>query len=284
MFRPLDLVIEAYCEELKATYFKLYGILNPEYANIIGFCGRMALENIANSDAAYHDTFHTILVTDVGQQILRGKHMSVGGVSPSDWLHFVIALLCHDVGYVRGVCQGDRLGSYVGGPNGTRIEVGPDATDAALTPYHVERGKIFVRERFQNVPQVDPAIIEATIECTKFPVPDESEHGGTADYPGLLRAADLIGQLADINYLKKCALLYYEFSETGIADALGYESPADVRKNYPKFFWSAVRPYLDDGIKYLSVTQEGKTWVNNLYANVFAQEHAEDLAYHDSRD
>ena len=62
MFRPLDLVIEAYCEQLKGSYFKVYGTLNPEFANIIAFCGRMALENIANSDAAYHDTFHTCLL------------------------------------------------------------------------------------------------------------------------------------------------------------------------------------------------------------------------------
>jgi hypothetical protein len=281
LFRPLDLVIEAYCEELKATYFKVYGSLNPENASIIGFCGRMALENIANSDAAYHDVFHTILVTDVGQQILRGKHMSVGGVSSSDWLHFVIALLCHDVGYVRGVCRDDGNGSYVGGPDGGRIAVGPESTDAALTPFHVERGKIFVRERFKNVPQVNPKIIETNIECTKFPVPDDGEHDGSADYPGLLRAADLIGQLADINYLKKCAMLYYEFCETGVAETLNYKSPADVRSSYPKFFWTAVRPYLDEAVKYLSITQEGKSWVNNLYANVFAQEHADELIYNE---
>jgi hypothetical protein len=283
MFSPVDLVIDAYCEELKAAYYKLYGILEPEYPNIIAFCGRMALENIANSDAAYHDTFHTIVVTDVGQQILRGKHISVGGVSPDDWLHFVVSLLCHDIGYVRGVCRDDRDGSYVAGLDGARVEIGPEATDAALTPYHVERGKIFVRERFGKVPQIDVAAIEANIEGTVFPVPRDGEHAGTGDDPGLLRAADLIGQLADVGYLKKCALLYYEFRETGVAERLGYDSPADVRRNYPKFFWSTVRPYLDDAVHFLNVTQEGKIWVNNLYANVFAQEHANYLSGRNGR-
>jgi hypothetical protein len=278
MFSPVDLVIDAYCEELKAAYCRLYGILEPEYPNIIAFCGRMALENIANSDAAYHDTFHTIMVTDVGQQILRGKHMSVGGVTPDDWLHFVISLLCHDIGYVRGVCRDDRDGFYVAGLDGARVEIGPEATDAALTPYHVERGKIFVRERFGKVPQIDVAAIESNIEGTVFPVPRDGEHAGTGDYPGLLRAADLIGQLADVSYLKKCAMLYYEFRETGVAEKLGYDSPADVRRNYPKFFWSSVRPYLDDAVRFLNVTQEGKIWVNNLYANVFEQEHANELS------
>ena len=48
------------------------------------------------------------MVTLVGQEILRGKHVSVGGISPRDWLHFIISLLCHDIGYVRGICQGDE--------------------------------------------------------------------------------------------------------------------------------------------------------------------------------
>src|SRR5215469_12457381 len=50
--------------------------------------------------------------TLVGQEILRGKHISEGGVTPRDWLHFIISLLCHDIGYVRGVCRGDGNGQY----------------------------------------------------------------------------------------------------------------------------------------------------------------------------
>ncbi|HBB33823.1 MAG TPA: metal-dependent phosphohydrolase, partial [Cyanobacteria bacterium UBA9273] len=56
------------------------------------------------SDALYHNVEHTILVTLVGQEILRGKHIRDGGVSCEDWLHFIISLLCHDIGYVKGVC------------------------------------------------------------------------------------------------------------------------------------------------------------------------------------
>ena len=42
---------------------------------------------------------------------------------------------------------------------------------------------------------------------------------------------------------------------------------------YPQFFWTAVSPYIGDALRYLSVTQEGKLWVSNLYAHVFSQEH-----------
>ena len=74
---------------------------------------RLALETIATSDAAYHDINHTIMVTLVGQEILRGRHISVGSVTPRDWLHFIVSLLCHDIGYVRGVGRGDADGQYV---------------------------------------------------------------------------------------------------------------------------------------------------------------------------
>ena len=60
------------------------------------------MEIIANSDAPYHNAEHTMMVTLVGQEILRGKHIREGGVTPRDWLHFISSLLCHDIGYVRG--------------------------------------------------------------------------------------------------------------------------------------------------------------------------------------
>ena len=65
---------------------------------------------------------------------------------------------------------------------------------------------------------LDTAEIETYIEHTRFPVPEEERHAPTDDFPGLLRAADLIGQLADINYLRKTAALFAEFREAGISE------------------------------------------------------------------
>jgi hypothetical protein len=275
MFNPTELVIEAFVEELQATYQRVYGVLEPGYPGIIGFIGRVALENIANSEAAYHDVNHTIMVTLVGQEILRGKHIHEGGVKPRDWLHFTVSLLCHDIGYVRGVCRGDGKGAYVIDAEGKTVTLKPGATDASLTTYHVNRSKLFVRERFGRgtLVDIDSRIIEANIEHTRFPVPEDEAHADTADYPGLVRAADLIGQLADINYLRKVPALFAEFQETGTADRLGYKSSADLRAAYPGFFWNVVKPYIHDGLRYLRVTQEGKQWIANLYAHVFSEEH-----------
>ena len=276
MFNPTQIIIEAFVSELSIMYERIYSRLEPNYPGIIGFVARLALENIANTDAAYHDINHTIMVTLVGQEILRGRHISEGGVTPRDWLHFIVSLLCHDIGYVRGICAGDRDGRYVINARGDTIALPTGATDAAMTPYHVERSKLFVHERFGRVAlaHIDNREIEANIEHTRFPVPEDEVHAPTNDFPGLLRAADLIGQLADVNYLRKTSALFSEFRETGASEKLGYTSAADLRAAYPAFFWQVVRPYIDSALGYLRVTQEGKLWIANLYANVFSTEHS----------
>ena len=216
MFNPTQIVIEAFIRELRTMYERTYGMLEPGYPGVISFVAQLALENIATSDAAYHDVNHTIMVTLVGQEILRGRHISVGGVTPRDWLHFIVSLLCHDIGYVRGICRGDGDGTYVTNVAGDRVSVPEGATDAAMTPYHVARSKLFVRERFgKALVHLDTAEIEANIEHTRFPVPEDEQHESTDDFPGLVRAADLIGQLADINYLRKRLPYLTSFARRG---------------------------------------------------------------------
>ena len=223
----------------------------------------------------YHNVEHTIMVTLVGQEILKGKHLREGGVTPRDWLHFIISLLCHDIGYVRGVCRDDRNDTCTTGLDGQSITLPPGATDAALTPYHVDRGKHFIRERFADNDIIDAESIATNIEPTRFPVPDDSDHQDTTDYPGLVRAADLIGQLADPQHMRKFAALFYEFAETGTNEKLGYAYPADLRNSYPALYWSVVNRHIQDGLRHLHITQEGKQWIANLYAHIFTLEHHE---------
>ncbi|HIK57354.1 MAG TPA: metal-dependent phosphohydrolase [Synechococcales cyanobacterium M55_K2018_004] len=273
MFNATELLISDFVIKLKDGYRHTYGGLKSDYEDIIGWVGAMALENIANSDALYHNVEHTILVALVGQEILRGKHIREGGVSCEDWLHFVVSLVCHDIGYVKGVCRRDQDGYYATGKGDEMVTLPPGASDASLTPFHVDRAKLFVDERFGNNRLIDAEVVKRNIELTRFPVPHDDDHQDTINYPGLVRAADLIGQLSDPRYLKKIGALYYEFEETGVNKHLGYRHPGDLRKNYPKFYWNGVYPYVKDGLKYLSLTQQGQQIIANLYSNVFVVEH-----------
>ena len=273
MFNATELLIDDFVAKLKEGYRRTYGAWKHDYEDIIGWVGSMALENIANSDALYHNVEHTILVTLVGQELLRGRHIREGGVSCEDWLHFIISLVCHDIGYVKGVCKDDHDDWYATGQNDAMVHLDPGSTDASLTPYHVDRAKLFIDERFGGHSLIDASRIKLNIELTRFPVPNKEDHQDTTHYPGLIRASDLIGQLSDPRYLKKISALFYEFKETGVSEVLGYRHPGDLRKNYPRFYWNGVYPYVKDALKYLELTQQGKQVVANLYSNVFVVEH-----------
>jgi hypothetical protein len=166
----------------------------------------------------------------------------------------MVALLCHDIGYVKGVCRADRGLTCATGQGEEMVTLPPGSTDAALTEWHVDRGKLFVAERFANTPlQVER--LKRYIEPTRFPVPaaTDAEAKGIA---AIVRAADLVGQLSDPRYLNKIPALFYEFQETGVAGRLGY-----------------VHPFIAPELEYLGVTQAGQQMRASLYANVFVVEH-----------
>ena len=275
MFNAADLAIKELAQRLDAAFVAQFGKGERRYAETMSVVAHTALERIANSDALYHNVEHTIMVTLVGQEILRGKNIKRGNVTPEDWLNFTAALLCHDIGYVRGACLADEPPTFIVNDGKEQQELLRGASDAALTAFHVDRGKIFVRERFHDTHGLDVERIAAAIELTRFPVPQDGDHDETDSERGLVRAADLIGQLADPHYQRKINALYWEFEETGAAEKIGYRSPADLADGYPRFYWNAVRPYIGDALGYLRLTQEGKQWIANLFAHVFAIEHQE---------
>lgn len=273
IFHPAGATITAAIERLEENYAELFGQKDDGPIAILGAVARNALFAIADTNCAYHDLGHTIMVTEVGQEILRCRQLAGARVTADDWLHMVCAMLCHDVGYVRGICRGDRDNTYVTGTGGETVTLLPTATDAALTPWHVDRGKIFVHERLAAYSPLDVDRITAAIERTRFPVPPGSSHAPTDDLPGMVRAADLIGQLADLDYLHKIEGLFREFEETGTNRAKGNRSVSELRQAYPAFFWNTALPLIQPALDLLPATREGRQWIANLYANVFAIEH-----------
>ena len=273
-FDSKSVLIDDFLQRLESTYLRLYGERHPDHLNAIHTVGIMAMEIIANTTALFHNAGHSMMVTLVGQEILRGKYLREGGVGADDWVHFIVSLLCHDIGYVRGICPGDHGDTVVIDEAGNTIELPMGSTDACLTAHHVERGKMFVRWRFKNHPVIDPEIIVDYIARTQFPVPDEEDAADGDDYAGLLRAADLIGQLADPDYLRKLPALFYEFEETGANKFTGYKNVADIHDGYPNFYWNMVHRHIGPALEYLRVTREGRLWEANLNSNIFAEEHS----------
>ncbi|MDO8752750.1 MAG: hypothetical protein Q7J80_02560 [Anaerolineales bacterium] len=274
------LTIDMFVQQLRTAYQRTYGDINSENGRIVSWCGRLVLENISNSDALYHDIDHTIMVSLAGQAIIEGKHLREGGVTPPEWMNFMIAVLCHDIGYVKGICKNDTGELFATGVGDEIVNISPDGTDVALTPYHVNRGKLFVRERFgaglldDIAKYLDAGLIASYIEMTRFPTPKDEMYQDTKGLGGLVRAADFIGQLGDPDYLRKSPALFYEFQELGLNEKLGYKSPNDLRKNYASFYWENVNPYIQDALVYLRLTEDGKQWIANMHSHVFDAEHS----------
>jgi hypothetical protein len=212
-----------------------------------------------------------MLVTLAGHDILMGRQM-FRPTTASDYANFIVACLIHDIGYVRGILHGDDNESYVADLSGRTIRLPRGSSDAALAPYHVDRSELFVTERLDGVEEVDAARIARAIEYTRVPYTLSSNDDLIEEEGLLLRAADLIGQLGDPNYLIKANTLFYEFEEIGLNKKLGYDTLTDVVYEYPQFCWNTVAPQIKMAIRYLNLTSRGRQWVANLYGNVFRAE------------
>jgi hypothetical protein len=253
-----------------------FGSSHARLAEVLPFAARLTLECIGNSDALYHDIEHTMLVTLAGHDILMGR-MLLRATTATDYANFILACLIHDIGYVRGIIQGDSEDSYVADLTGRTIHLPRGASDASLAPYHVDRSRLFASERLDGVEEVDAGRIARAIEFTRFPYSDSS-NDELIEEGMLLRAADLIGQLGDPNYIRKSNALFYEFEEIGLNKKLGYATPADVVYKYPQFYWNNVAPQIQSAIRYLNITSSGRQWIANLYGNVFRAERESGLS------
>ncbi|MGL9618628.1 metal-dependent phosphohydrolase [Bradyrhizobium sp. U531] len=258
---------------LARDFCAMFGPAHGALADQLGSLARMTIECIAGSDALYHNYEHTWLVTMVGRDILHGLMMS-RRIEPPDYMHLILACLFHDIGYVRGILGGDTLDEFVAHEDGRRIRLARGASDAALMACHVNRSKMFVRERLAGTAGIDADRVADAIEFTRFP-PSPADRSATADFvPRLVQAADFIGQLGDPMYARKVNALFYEFEENGRNRQLGYSSPADLVDKYPEFFWNTVSAHIGDGMTYLNLTASGRQWIANLHHHVLCAEHA----------
>jgi len=265
-----ELAAEALGSHLAEHLGRRFGSTDAGLIELVQSAARLAVDCIGNSDALYHNVEHTMLVTLAGYDILRGRRLLIE-TNASDFAHLIVACLFHDIGYVRGILNGDSADGYIVDAKGNKAKLPRGSSDAALLPYHVDRSKLLVMDRLSKIKSLDATRVANAIEFTRFP-PSHGPDDGDSEEGMLVRAADLIGQLGDPHYLRKANALYYEFEEVGMNKQLGYTSPADLTDLYPQFYWSSVSAHIQSAIRYLNVTSSGRQWIANLYSNIFRAE------------
>ena len=263
-----ELAADALEDFLRSYMRRKFGPSQTPLVETVPNAARLALECLGNSDALYHNVEHTLLVTLVGHDIFRGLALR-GQVTATDYAHIIIACLFHDLGYVRGLFEEDGDDGFLIDAAGGKVTLPRGSSDAGLMSYHVDRSKLYAMRRVEGEAGLNKQRIADAIEGTRFPPREGQEHSAEAS---IIRAADFIGQLGDLNYIRKANALYYEFEEVGMNRQLGYKSPADIVNRYPQFYWNSVAPHIQTEIQYLNMTSSGRQWIASLYGNVFRAE------------
>ena len=125
-----ELAADALERLLDSFMRRRFGSHTP-YTEMMPSAARIALECIGNSDALYHNVEHAMLVTLAGHDILMGRSLR-RQTTANDYSNFILACLTHDIGYVRGVVQGDGEETYVADVNGRTVRLPRGSSDAAL--------------------------------------------------------------------------------------------------------------------------------------------------------
>ena len=153
----------------------------------------------------YHNRTHTNEVVLCTARMLHGLHLSGQGVDGDHLDAALIGALLHDVGYLMS----DEEAS---------------GTGAQFTATHVMRGVEFTRRHLRDLPA---QVLEATTKVIMLT--DHRKHPDWVTFDNLQQqraayataTADLIGQMANREYLERVLFLYYEFEEAqmgGFAD------------------------------------------------------------------
>jgi hypothetical protein len=141
MFTIPELAAEALGSHLAQHMGRRFGSTDAELIELVQSAARLSIDCIGNTDALYHNVEHTMLVTLVGYDILKGRRLFVE-TTASDFAHLTLACLFHDIGYVRGILNGDSTDNYVVDAKSNRAKLPRGSSDAALAPCHVDRSKL----------------------------------------------------------------------------------------------------------------------------------------------
>jgi hypothetical protein len=92
MFTIPELAAEALGSHLAEQMGRQFGSTDAGLIERVQSAARLAIDCIGNSDALYHNVEHTMLVTLVGVDILRGRQLLME-TNASDFEHLIVACL-----------------------------------------------------------------------------------------------------------------------------------------------------------------------------------------------
>ena len=181
----------------------------------------------------YHNRTHTNEVVLCTARMLHGLHLAGQGLDGDHIDAALIGALMHDVGYLMS----DEEAS---------------GTGAQFTDSHVMRGVEFTRRHLLDLP---PALIEATTKVIMLT--DHRKHPGWDSFDNLQQqraayataTADLIGQMANREYLERVLLLYFEFEEAQMG---GFVDIHDLLEKTTAFY-RMTKGRLDQDLNGMSV-------------------------------
>ena len=195
------------------------------------------------SDTAYHNMQHVLDVSLAMARLLDGHDGACAAdevLGPELALAGIAAALFHDAGYIR------------------RRDDNSCTNGAAYTRVHVTRSVEFMSQYFPTVGLAHLVpICKRIVHFTGYELdPSGIDTRSSQEYTlgSLLGSADLIAQIADVDYLKKCQEnLYAEFVLAGIAGEgelegykdIVYRSPRQLMESTPDF----IRTVIDERLE-----------------------------------
>lgn len=180
----------------------------------------------------YHNRSHVNEVALCTARMLHGLHLAGQGLDADHIDAALIGALMHDVGYLM-------------------TDEEASGTGAQFTDTHVLRGVEFARRHLAHLP---PEVLDTTIKVILLT--DHRKHPDLVEFdnPQQKRAAfatataDLIGQMANREYIERLLLLYFEFEEAQMG---GFADVHDLLEKTSEFY-RVMKARLDQDLDGLS--------------------------------
>jgi hypothetical protein len=151
----------------------------------------------------YHNPGHTNEVVLCSARVLHGLHLAGQGLDSDHIDAALIGALMHDFGYLMKDAEAKGTG-------------------AQFTSTHVARGAEFVQEHLASLIDLPDSIRDAAVKVVQ--ITDHRKHPDWVVFDNhqqqlaayATATADLVGQMANREYLERLLFLYGEFQEAGI--------------------------------------------------------------------